>query len=729
MVSILFIVCSLLFIGFLSVIVSSKTENIVEAVIVATAYLFCTVGIIGALYEVLHIPIYLLTLCMGIGIMDLFSMIMIFIKRNQYVVIYHLKKKDYMYLITVCVVAGIVLFMCIYHFGINLKLTYSDVDAVRYFVEAMDIVKTRTVSGEFVTPLWISVFIQLIKPIQPEVFLYRGMILGNICMQILIPIFFFILINKVNRYRNVVNGSITILFWCGYQLYILSYGTFLHWEDGILLIMFIIYNIILIWEKKENLKCGIVGCLIGILALALCYPFFGIVLIALILPEIIMWIFKNRNRKYISKWKKVLFFVFVIAVVIVGSFFMKQRIPNVTILLENFSSEGLAYKEPFMDFLFFVPILILYFWLMIRKEYVNNIPRTIFRMNMAGMLFIICWFGFYQKGYLSNYYLYRNYYVVWLLAWLAVGQTIGILLERKQFLLVYTYVILYALCVIVSVVKLDEKIYAYNSDLYLEKPTNRTMTPLYSFNISNWRKKSRNIISSDMYNIYQYRIDYLRDEWVPMISSQWRALDSQWYSSICALCDKSDIIDVEGSSFINISEWLEVSQAGYVLIDKTDPILQNYVSLMDEYWNIETETEQATLYRKPFEARWSNISNGFQKASEESIEFENYLRMNYGYNNVMLLCEETYGGKGDVNEYRAYAGENTLKYVGQFSPETFLECTYIFENDDVEYLSVYKDSEIYLKNQQYFDSQKILFENELAIIITYNGDGWMPSQQ
>ena len=70
-----------------------------------------------------------------------------------------------------------------------------------------------------------------------------------------------------------------------------------------------------------------------------------------------------------------------------------------------------------------------------------------------------------------------------------------------------------------------------------------------------------------------------------------------------------------------------------------------------------------------------------------------------------------------------------MEYVGKFEPETFLECTYIFNNDGVEYLSVYKDSELYLQNQQYFDSQKILFENDLAMIVTFNGTGWMPSQQ
>lgn len=727
MVSILFIICSLLFIGSLSVIVSSKTENIVEAVIVATAYLFCIVGIIGAIYEVTHLPVYLPSICVGVGIFDIFFIAFIAVRRKQGHTVYQKVKNDYRYLLSVCVLIGFVLFMCLYHFGINLKLTYGDVDAVRYFISAMDIVKTKTVSGEFVTPLWISIFIQLIQPIQPEVFLYRGMVLGNICMQMLIGVFFFILVNKVNQHRNVINTIITILFWCGYQLYILSYGTFLHWEDGILLIMFIIYHIMVIWEKKDNFKYGVISCLAGTLTLALCYPFFGIILIALVLPEVVVWMLKDKNRKMIPKMEKIALLILFVIGAVIGIVFMKERIPNVEALLHNFSAEGLAYKEPFMDFIFFIPIVVLYFIFMIKNRYDDNIPRTIFRMNISVLVFMVCWFVFYAMGYLSNYYLYRNYYVVWIMAWLVVAQTIGILLERKQALLVGTYAVLYGLCIAISVIGLDEKIYRHNPDLYLDNPSCRTLTPLYSFNLSNWIEGGRNIISADMYDIYQYRIEYLKDEYVTMISSQWKTLEHQWYSGICYLTSGGDTPIIEQLSFIRITEWLDEAQINYILIDKSDQTLQNYSMFMNEYWNVEVENDAAIIYKRPKNG-WSDIRNAFSKSTKKSVELENYIRQNYGYNGAMLICEATYNGRGDVNEYRAYIGENSIDYVGKFSPESFVESTYVLNNDEVKYLTVYKDSMLYLYNQEYFFSQTVLYESDLAIVVTYSGDGWMPNQ-
>lgn len=726
MVSILFIVGSLLFIGSLSIIVSSKTENIVEAVIVATAYLFCIVGIIGAIYEVTQLPVYLPSICVGVGIVDIFFIAFIAVRRKQGHTVYQKEKNDYRYLLSVCVLIGFVLFMCLYHFGINLKLTYGDVDAVRYFTSAMDIVKTHTISDEFVTPLWLSIFIQLIQPIQQEVFLYQGMILGHICMQMLIAVFFFILANKVNRHRNVINTIIAILFWCGYQLYILSYGTFLHWEDGILLIMFIIYHIMVIWEKKDNFKYGVISCLAGTLTLALCYPFFGIILIALVLPEFVAWMLKGEIRKRPPKWEKIALLILFVIGTIIGIVFMKERIPNLEALLYNFSSEGLAYKEPYMDFIFLIPIVILHFICMLQKQHEKVTSKILFRMNIAIIVFIICWYGIYAKGYLSNYYLYRNYYVLWLLTWLTTAQTIDLLLKRKQKLSVIMYAALYVFCILISVVQLDERIYKYNPDLYLNTPTDRTLTPLYSFNFKNWSTAGRSIISTDMYNMYQYRIDHLRDEWVPMLSSQWTEMESQWYDAICRLAEGNAIIKIELTSFVENVESLDNSTINYVLVDKTNPTFKEYLVAMDEYWDVETQTEDAVIYRRPANG-WKGILNCFEK-SDNSVEFENYARINYGYNNVMLICEGTYNGQGDVNEYRAYMGESTLQYVGQFDPETFIESTYMFNNDKVNYLALYRDSELYLENKQYFDSQKILFENDLGLIITYSGEGWMPNQ-
>ena len=76
-----------------------------------------------------------------------------------------------------------------------------------------------------------------------------------------------------------------------------------------------------------------------------------------------------------------------------------------------------------------------------------------------------------------------------------------------------------------------------------------------------------------------------------------------------------------------------------------------------------------------------------------------------------------------------YAGDSAIRYVGKITPEDFIVSTYIFNNDQVEYMLILKDSEMYQYNKDYFDSQRIVAETEVGMIIQHAGNGWMPSEQ
>lgn len=714
-----------IFVALLVNVLNNKCDNKMEALIISNVYLFLMVGILSGVYEIFKIPVYLVTLYIGIGIIDAIILLSnIFkaknIKRQQ-------KQIDKKYIWAVITIGLLVFGICVYHYGVTLKLTYGDVDAVRYFLYAMDIVKNKNVSGEFVTPLWIAIFIELIRPIIQEVFLYKGMIMAHICMQVLVAVMFFVLACKVNHKKYITNIIITILFWSGYQLYILTYGTFLHWEDGILIIMFLIYHILDLQKSIQNRTLNIIGILIGVLGLALCYPFFGIILIFLIVPEIINWMIKKENRKYFNLKISSVFIILLCLGGLTGIYYMKQRVGSMQYLFSNFSSEGLAYKEPYMDFLFFIPVLFIAM-VIINKDKENKIPKSIFRMCISALIFIVFWIFIYIQGYLSNYYYYRNYYVLWMLAWLMTAQVVGILIDNKQQLFVMTYCSLYSICILISVIGVDKKIYNYNPELYLEDPGNRLLTPLYAFNFDNLKNDRHITINEQLFNIYNYRIKNLNNKDVPMITSQWSILNSQWYTAICSLAGWSETYSIESESLVSIAKTLDSGNFQYVLVQKDDPEVYSYGDLMQKKWNVEVETENAIIFKKP-SAGWISLTDGFEKITDESWEAENYIIGNIGYNKVMLVCEGTYGGKGDVREYSAYVGENTLGYVGRFLPDNFLESTYVLNNENVSYVAVYMDSDIYLENKEYFDDQKTVFQNGLIKIIMHKGEGWMPSQQ
>ena len=79
--------------------------------------------------------------------------------------------------------------------------------------------------------------------------------------------------------------------------------------------------------------------------------------------------------------------------------------------------------------------------------------------------------------------------------------------------------------------------------------------------------------------------------------------------------------------------------------------------------------------------------------------------------------------------YQIYVNQQPLGWLENLNPADFVSMTYQLNNDEVKYLVVLKDSELYQQNQEYFDSKEILFENEAGMLVTYTGTGWMPGEE
>ena len=79
--------------------------------------------------------------------------------------------------------------------------------------------------------------------------------------------------------------------------------------------------------------------------------------------------------------------------------------------------------------------------------------------------------------------------------------------------------------------------------------------------------------------------------------------------------------------------------------------------------------------------------------------------------------------------YQIYVNQQPLGWLENLNPADFVSMTYQLNNDEVKYLVVLKDSEMYQQNREYFDSKEILFENEAGMLVTYTGTGWMPGEE
>jgi len=89
---------------------------------------------------------------------------------------------------------------------------------------------------------------------------------------------------------------------------------------------------------------------------------------------------------------------------------------------------------------------------------------------------------------------------------------------------------------------------------------------------------------------------------------------------------------------------------------------------------------------------------------------------------------DIYGGQMAAYS-EIYTGVGAHSWINGISAEEFVTYTYRLNNEEVEYLLVWKQSEFYQQNQEYFNRQEIVLETEACMLVHYIGDGWMPSQQ
>jgi hypothetical protein len=520
-----------------------------------------------------------------------------------------------------------------------------------------------------------------------------------------------------------------VLYVGGFQLYILTYGTFFHWEDGILLLMFLIYHLLELQHPQNEAgrhHKPLLSILLGIFGLFICYPFFVVITAVLLLPEIVVWV--KRHAPHVSaktKWKML---GIVLVVGVFGIHFARQRSATISGVLENLRTEGLAYKEPFLDFVYFVPVFLAYIILLYQHKKKGQAIDTyvIGRMNIAAVIFMAGWFALYVKGALSNYYYYRNYYVLWLLAWLMTAHAIGLLVEQKQTLMLGSYSVLYAVAVLTSVVGINEKLETIDESMFLEKKTNQTMCPLYAFTSDKLLHRADAAVSTNMYALYSYVIEELEPEEVPMLTSYYSYMRSAWYHAITDVDHLNPTYDLRTKTLCDMLRTLDENGTGYVLYQKDDAQWQKYQDNVLAGLSVVKENSEGAILQLD-SGTWAELLACFSDIGEGQQELIDYAVYQVAPQNVHILADKE--ADNVIKEaYTAYFGESADEYIGTITAKNLKKKLKLLDDAGAEAVIVLKDSELYTKNQEFWDSQNIVFENETGMLVGPAGSTWEESK-
>lgn len=701
-----------------------QKENGFEVCIVGTVLLLSLTGVAALLFTVVRIPVNLVSISAAILLMA--------------VVLWGscIRKKEFSKCswplhdaVSLLLLAAVVVGVAINNFGINLKLNYIGLDAPRYFRMAMELLERQTVSGEFLTDLLNAMFISFVQPFLAPISYYKGMIAADIFMHILSVFMFYLLLSKINRkngkYWNVV---LTIMYFGGYQLYNLNGWGFMHWVDGMLMVMFVIYSTLLLMQESVPAIQGILYLLLGLFGVICFYPILMIVVVPMLLPEAVLWC--RRNMRHMQK--KTLMVVGGLLLLLAGGTLLVvgQRVNHSwdSLLYSLTATEGPAPRQPYLDFLLFVPVFAMLLGLLHKHKEEN---RSIVRMLMMASLFTLVWLFFLINGSIVGYYYYRVYYVLWLLAWLMTGQTVSILISEKRQIEVWSYAVFFAVVLFISIGKPDEKLWDLSRALYTEnaeretdKPQSVELCPLYTSNVEELLSEHESSVSEAEYGIYAYVYENYQDETVPMVASVYMNIHAEWYRGITGQRFHYKYFDEQYYSLYRILHHLEQQDIRHMLILKGQPLFTDYYEEVFSHFKVVVENEGAVIYERP-ENNWCSVIKDTDNiTAREKNFFKTVSKMEIRAPLVYdMYCME------QAKYYAIYTSGDIDSWIHGTLPEDFIANTYRLNIDETEYLAVLKKSEIYKQNKKYFDAQKIVYENDAGMLIQHAGTGWMPAEQ
>ena len=675
------------------------------------------IGVLAALFSLIHIPVNLWTMLGGCTLLVIAGAL---IKRKNRISIRSFIwnwKEIISYIIVIAFVAG----LSIYHFGWTLQLNYIDIDSSRYLREAMQFIRTESVSGEYLSTLIVSLFIRFVAFFLPAAKWYKGMILAHIFMQILSGCMFLTLAYKLNNSKScwTINTICTILFISGFQLYVLTYCTFFHWQDGAIMIMFMMFYLLELQQAESFSMWSVIGFLAGAFGLCVDYPFFWIISIPMVLPEILVW-GKNHYSELGTK-NKCTIFISAIMICSVGVIFALQRSDSVDALFKNLQSDGVIYKEPFMDFVFFIPLLIIYY-ILLNKENNRGEKKTVLRMSVMLILFMVVWATLHFKNQISSYYFYRNYYVLWLIAWLMVVHVMKLLIKEKQQLFIAAYGGIYLLLVIVTVTNANLKLWDKDNSLFLQKPTNSGICSIFAFNANTLANPAEPAVSPETLALYDYVIENLNDQNVPMFSSYYTYMLSSWYMAITNVYQENTTCDLQKLTVYDVLKQMDEIDANYCLVQKSDSSWMKYYDDVLAKADVVFETEDGYILTKNTES-WMELLNEFSNTSDQQLELFQYMRANFAPQHIRVLYEKKYKGQNEA-AYTAYTGEGATDYIGKITEKNLMKKLAILDEDQVDCLVIFKDSKMYQDNKEYFDSQYIAYENEAGMLLGAADGTW-----
>ncbi len=309
-------------------------------------------------------------------------------------------------------VAGVLIFAQVRYGGAALNWNYKAVDPAARYREAMEYMNWHEVSRMFFAQLNNGMLMQFFAPWFAYDYYYQLYVLGDILNLILTGAVFYGVVKRYAKGHFLhIAAIICMLFYVfGYPLNSTLYG-FTYLEMGINIIaLIIVLNDSFMRNEGPKWFWVILLMLFGH-ALFQCYVLF--MPITFLAMGICLLIKQKQEGKLFSFDTVKLVLAEFAAPVILGLVYTYMDVfVNDDVQVGNaIAAEGGIYRDLYSNFVFFLPIAIVGYVLLVRAKK-NRL--MVFLAPFLGVFMFVMFYAGYHARKVSTYYFFKNYYLLWM---------------------------------------------------------------------------------------------------------------------------------------------------------------------------------------------------------------------------------------------------------------------------------------------------------------------------
>ena len=483
-------------------------------------------------------------------------------------------------------IACVLLFFCcvcmahVHCYGTDFLLQGQNGDEARFFAEAMEILRTGSVTGAYFAQLTAAVGMKLFWPIWSSASCYKAYLLTKLFLQTLELGMLYVALLTVSEKKIVRVGAplLCIAYFWGYPAYNYLEGGFLSWGSGVMIFLLIVY-VLLLWEKGSIPAWqGATGAAAAALVWVSCEsPAF--------------WRLESAVGKQV-------------------------------------------YSCMYGDLIFFVPVLLYVLWQTIARKKTPKLPGAlaVFLMTVTIGVYI----AWYQERVDINGY-FKLYYYLWAVGWILTAQALELAFDDGELPEAFAYAGMLGVLLLLELSGAgDILVQRQSMDSMYDFYETENLLALYRYNAEQMRTDHTDgRLSEETLQIYQSVAE--RGTKSEILTGD--ANRGRWFEALTggSFTDSS----FEGEALPDLLRRMQDDGDGQLVVWKDDPAYEKYERYLEECPVIQSEEEIIVCGAKGGD--WLDVSWSKEAQDENRQELFGYVREHLNEETVPLLAaEESY---------------------------------------------------------------------------------------